>query len=49
LIYAWVLKVQMMDGYCDWCYKLRNDWVDNLVSKEYEGNSAEILVKHISI
>jgi hypothetical protein len=21
---------------------LRNDWVDNLVSKEYKGNSAEI-------
>jgi hypothetical protein len=31
-----------MDEYCDWCYRLRNDWVDNLVSKEYKGNSAEI-------
>jgi len=31
-----------MDEYCDWCYRLRNDWVDNLVSKEYKGSSAEI-------
>jgi hypothetical protein len=38
-----------MDVYCDWCYKFRNNWVDNLVSKEYKGNSVEISVKHISI
>jgi hypothetical protein len=38
-----------MDVYCDWCYKFRNNWVDNLVSKEYKGNSVKISVKHISI
>jgi hypothetical protein len=44
LKYAWVffLKSKWWDEYCDWCYRLRNDWVDNLVSKEYKGNSAEI-------
>jgi len=35
-------KSKWWDEYCDWCYRLRNDWVDNLVSKEYKGNSVEI-------
>jgi hypothetical protein len=36
------LKSKWWDEYCDWCYRLRNDWVDNLVSKEYKENFAEI-------
>jgi len=39
------LKSKWWDEYCDWCYRLRNDWVDNLVSKEYKENSAEISEK----
>ena len=36
-------KSKWWDEYCDWCYRLINDWVDNLISKEYKGNSVEIL------
>jgi hypothetical protein len=40
-------KSKWWDRYCDWCYRLRNDWVDNLVSKEYKENSTEISGKYI--
>jgi hypothetical protein len=36
LLYACVLEVQMMGREFDWCYRLRNLWVDNLVSKNIE-------------
>ena len=43
------LKSKWWDKYCDWCYMLRNDWVDNLVSKEYKENSVEISIIYIYI
>jgi len=49
LLYACVLEVQMMGREFDWCYRLRNLWVDNLVSKNTEETLPKFLYIYIYI
>lgn len=39
-------KSKWWDENCDWYYRLRNNWINNLVLKEYKKNSVEILLTH---